>query len=110
MSFKSSNSSTETTPETGHERGLIGSLVSNLGWQGLVTLLFGFYVFSIIQKSVGGGGKDASLVGLRSIFEPVFVARFRFLTSAKAIINDGYIKVCLEFPQLYDIDSRFSLV
>jgi hypothetical protein len=37
----------------------------------------------------------APTAGLRFSFEPTFLLRFRFITYAANILNDGYYRVCI---------------
>ena len=58
----------------------------------LVLALVSGYFISVSQR-VWRDEKEAPLVGLRSILEPVFVLRLRFTTGARAIVHEGYTKV-----------------
>ena len=75
-----------------HGHGTFAALL-NVGVLYILVLALASGYFISMSQRVWRDKKKAPLVGLRSIFEPVFVLRLRFTTGARAIVHEGYTKV-----------------
>lgn len=101
-----SNSMNNTIRETLLQQlvlGLDGIPLMDVHW--LVYVVFGAWVFSYLIEALSSSTVKVPFVGYRSVFEPTWLLRLRFVWEGGSIISQGYNKVSDPSSLLSDISS-----